>query len=422
MVFVYDLIHIEINFFRHLDSVLDLNGLFSQDLYLFRHLDILDSFRARNLPDDLDFNRLLNFHFDNLRNSNRLCDRFLFLYYLRHFDNVLNYLFSNYWFLDDEFHRDLVLERNHNFSVLDSNFMHFDQLFNDSVSEHFYRNLPDDFGGYSPFNLNLFCHLFFHYYFDNLLSFDNFDFLNIFYNWFFNDDFFNYLDFFNNWNFSEYFNYLKTWNLYSNYFLYYSWDLYNFLYDSWYWNYLFYYLLNFNNSWNFNDLFYDFIHKHSFCLNYLFFNNNRNRYLDSNFFNDFFSDWYDSCNFLINNFWLWLNIWHLHFNINWLLFLEIQRHDFFNLKLLGNKEFLSVGFLHNYFNLFYNFLSVPLDKVSHLNNNFLLNLFDNFFFLNHRNLNDFLFNNSIRDNFLNDFGHIDFSFFSVCNESRYFSV
>ena len=126
MIFMDDLIHIEINFLRYLDRVLDLNGFFSQDLDLFGYLDILDSFRAWNLPNNLDFNRLLNFDLNDFRDCNSLCDRFLFLYDLRHFDNVLNYFFSNDRFLDNKFDGDLVLERNHNFSVLDSNFMNFD--------------------------------------------------------------------------------------------------------------------------------------------------------------------------------------------------------------------------------------------------------------------------------------------------------
>lgn len=126
MIFMDDLIHIEINFLRYLDRVLDLNGFFSQDLDLFGYLDILDSFRAWNLPNNLDFNRLLNFDLNYLRNSDGLCDWFFFFYYLRNFDYVLNYFFSNDRFLDNKFDGDLVLERNHNFSVLDSNFMNFD--------------------------------------------------------------------------------------------------------------------------------------------------------------------------------------------------------------------------------------------------------------------------------------------------------
>jgi len=215
---------------------------------------------------------------------------------------------------------------------------------------------------------------------------------------------------------------LEAWNLYSHYFLYDSWDLYNFLNNSWYWDDLFNYSLNLDNSGDLNDLFYDSIHKHSFNLDDFFFNNNRNRYLNSNFLYDFFSDRYNPCNFLVNNFWLRLNIRHLHLNINWFLFLEIQRYDLFNLNLLSNEELFSVRFLDNDFNLFDDFLSVTLDEMSHLNNNFLLNFFHDFFFLNNRNFDNFLLNNSIWNNFLNDFSNIDFSLFSVSDKSWYFSV
>lgn len=215
---------------------------------------------------------------------------------------------------------------------------------------------------------------------------------------------------------------MEAWNLYSHYFLYDSWDLYNFLNNSWYWDDLFNYSLNLDNSGDLNDLFYDSIHKHSFNLDDFFFNNNRNRYLNSNFLYDFFSDRYNPCNFLVNNFWLRLNIRHLHLNINWFLFLEIQRYDLFNLNLLSNEELFSVRFLDNDFNLFDDFLSVTLDEMSHLNNNFLLNFFHDFFFLNNRNFDNFLLNNSIWNNFLNDFSNIDFSLFSVSDKSWYFSV
>lgn len=124
MILMYNLIHIEINFFGYLNSVLDLNDFLSQDLDLFRDLDILDSFRTRNLFNNLNFNRLLNFHLDDFRNSNSLCDRSFFLYDLRYFNNVFNYFFSNDRFLDDKFYRNLMLERNHDFSVLDSDLMH----------------------------------------------------------------------------------------------------------------------------------------------------------------------------------------------------------------------------------------------------------------------------------------------------------
>lgn len=123
MIFMYNLVHIEIDFFGYLYSVLDLNDLLSQNLDFFRNLNILDSFRTKNLFNNLNFNSLLNLHLDYFRDSNSLCDRSFFLYNLRYFNNVLDYFFCNDRFLDDKFHRNFMSERNHDLPVLDSDLM-----------------------------------------------------------------------------------------------------------------------------------------------------------------------------------------------------------------------------------------------------------------------------------------------------------
>lgn len=60
--------------------------------------------------------------------------------------------------------------------------------------------------------------------------------------------------------------------------------------------------------------------------------------------------------------------------------------------------------------------------MCHFKNDFLFYFFHNFFLLHNWNFNNLFFHNSIRNNFFNNFSHIDFSFFSVSNKSRNFSV
>lgn len=121
---MHNFVHIKVNFFGYLNSVLYLNCFFSQDFNLLRNFNIFDSFRARNLLDDLNLNRFLYFNLDNFGDGNCLGDRLLSLDNLRNFNDIFNDFFSDNGFLDNELYGNFMFEWNHNLSVFNCHLMY----------------------------------------------------------------------------------------------------------------------------------------------------------------------------------------------------------------------------------------------------------------------------------------------------------
>ena len=315
-----------------------------------------------------------------------------------------------------------MLERHDDFSIFHSNLMNFNYFLYDSVSEYFNWNLSYYFSWDSSFNFNLFWHLLLDYQLNWLLSLYDLDLLDIFNDRPIHIDFLNDFNFPDNRNFSDNFDNLQTGYFNSDDSFDNSWNFNDLFDDSWNRNNFFNNPLNLNNSRYLNNLFNNLVHKDSLSPNDLSFDDDRYRHFNSNLLNDLLSHWNDSGDLLVDNSGFRLNVWHLHFHINWLFLLEIQWHNFFYFQVFCDQELLSVWLFDNNFNFLNNLLPIAFDEMCHLYKNFFLDLSNDFFFLNNWHFDNPLFNDLVRNDFFNNLSHIDFAFFSVGDKTRNFPV
>lgn len=337
---------------------------------------------------------------------------------MRHFDNTLNNLLCNDRLLDNELDWNLMSERHDNLSIFDGHLMDLNDFFNNSVSKYLNWYLSDDLSWNSSLNFDFLRHLFLNNQFNWLLSFDDLNFLNILNDRSINIDFLYDLHFSNDRNLSD-----DLHNLQAGYF-----DSHNSLDDSWNFNDLF------NNPWNWNDFLnnsldlddswylynflYDFVHEDSLSPYNFPFNNDRNWDFNPDFLYDLLSDGDNSGNFLVDYSGLGLNVRHLHFDVDGFFFLEIQGYNFLDFQVFGDQDFMSVWFLDNDLNFLDDFFPITLDEMGHFDENFLFDFSNDFFFLKYWHFNYSLFNDFVRNDFLNDLSNIDFTLFSVGDEAR----
>jgi hypothetical protein len=116
-----------------------------------------------------------------------------------------------------------------------------------------------------------------------------------------------------------------------------------------------------------------------------------------------------------------LDVWSLNLYVDWLLFFNIHRYHFLYLDFLINDELFSIRFLHNYFNLLKNCLSISFYEMSCFHNNLFGDLLYNLFFLYNWHLNDLFFINFVRNYFLNKLCDYYLFFLSVSDEFWDFS-
>jgi hypothetical protein len=258
---------------------------------------------------------------------------------LNYFFNCLNVLDDNLGdnrLLDDHWNRLLNDKWNRDFSVFDSNLVNLHDFLNNSISENFNRYLPQNLNRDRSLDFNLHNSISFDNDMNNLLSFNDFNLLDVLDNWDF-DGYFHYLLYLSDdWNLSNYLHDLEDWCFNDHDLFDYSWHLHYLLDDSWHDYYFLDDSFNLDHPWDLYYLLNDTIDKYFFHSDHLFLHDNRDSFFNANLFDNLFSDWYELRNFDFDKLRLILNMWDINFRKQWDLFADIQRNNLIDLHLFSD--------------------------------------------------------------------------------------
>lgn len=182
VIFVHDFVHIDKNLSWNLYGVLQFYYLLPYHFYFSIVVDVSYCFRPLYLSYDLNLNWSLNLNLYNLWLIQCVFKADCFLNYFIHIHNFLYYLFGNNWLLNDKLYWNLLHKWNQDLPVFNSYFVNLNYFLNNSVFEHFHRNLSYDLSWNSSFSLYNFRNLFFYDYLYNFFLLNNFyifDYLNL---------------------------------------------------------------------------------------------------------------------------------------------------------------------------------------------------------------------------------------------------